>query len=151
MALHDPALLCALIGLARSKRGNAPTPDTDRALIDGLRAAESGGPPASIQRAVENVRRERARLVPGCAACVNPCMRTAEYDLSALVADGEETAAAKALLFSALKLLASRKDAWTQMDLLYRGVELLGVSCGAAHLRPILAEAGAALAAAISA
>ena len=85
--LLQDALTGALIGLARASESSADllTPETDALIQRSLSAcADSSPDDAEIQALLDQVHAEKARLVPDCASCRNPCGHNDDYDLANL-------------------------------------------------------------------
>ena len=77
----------ALIGLARAAAGNAPaTQDTWRLMIEGLFTAVTNVNfnEETIRELICQVRAEKDRLIPNCAACVSRCGHNDDYDMKQL-------------------------------------------------------------------
>lgn len=91
-------LLGALVGLARamdeSNMGAAPLD----AMVQGLRALDSG---TGLEEALEAVRQAKHAAVPDCAVCRNPCGRTEDLDAKELESLPPELRLAKQALLSA--------------------------------------------------
>ena len=81
-------LLPALIGLSRAADASAREPDEAvfSLLREGLERLRSHDPSDLLIR----IQTEKARLVPGCAACASPCGRTADPTPEDLCSDDAE-------------------------------------------------------------
>ena len=69
-------LLPALIGLSRAADASAREPDG--AVFSLLREGLAQGDVPEASCLLARIRTEKARLIPGCAACASPCGRTAD-------------------------------------------------------------------------
>ena len=104
----------ALIGLARATFGNThPTEDTWRLLIRGLSAVSCGEDTdaVALTALIDEVHREKEKLVPSCANCASPCGRNDDYDLNKLSEADAEVRALKSRILSALGDMAAWADA----------------------------------------
>ena len=101
----------ALIGLANATRGNEDLIEahTIELVLKGLAAMleGSGVDDEEMKILVESVRAEKARIVPNCAACINPCGRNADYDMELLRTDREEIRSGKISILSGICRMAA--------------------------------------------
>ena len=100
----------ALIGLANATVGNEDLieEETTDLVLRGL-ALTSGGNGAdddALRALLRAVRAEKARIVPNCAVCINPCGRNADYDMELLWTDREEIRAGKLQILSGVRRMA---------------------------------------------
>lgn len=101
-ALHDE-LIGALVGLSRAAENNPNVTDGTYALFGESLALPEDCPPETFRLQIDAVRAEKHRISPDCAVCMNPCGRTADYDLSDLSANGEEVYALKLALLDEIR------------------------------------------------
>ena len=101
----------ALIGLANATVGNedlieAQTMDL---VLRGLAATLDGSctNDETLKMLLESVRSEKARIVPNCASCKNPCGRNADYDMEFLRTDREEIRSGKFRILSGIREMAA--------------------------------------------
>lgn len=99
----------ALIGLAKASDGHNPAASTHKAMIEGLftTLTNVNFNKETILSQIENVRRERELLIPGCSACASFCSRNDEYDMAELWADDEDIRSLKSLILFGLKGVAA--------------------------------------------
>lgn len=75
----------ALIGLARSTDGNewALKDSTAAIVVEGLFATLTNVnfDNEALQRLIDRVEEEKARLIPDCAVCASPCGKNNDYDM----------------------------------------------------------------------
>ena len=105
----EDALTGELIGLARAVDGNTPAESTHKAAIDGLfvTATNVSFDGEAISRHIENVKAEKARLVPKCGECQSVCSRNDAYDMARLWGDNEDIRSLKSLLLFGLRGMAA--------------------------------------------
>jgi len=98
-----------LIGLARATDGTAPSESTHVALLNGLFATLTNVnfDSNALQRLIENVKEEKAKLVPQCADCDNDCSRNDAYDMMRLWEEEEDVRSLKSLLLFGLRGMAA--------------------------------------------
>lgn len=99
----------ALIGLARASDGHSPAASTHKAMIEGLftTLTNVNFNKETILFQIENVRREKELLIPGCSACASFCSRNDEYDMTRLWTDDEDIRSLKSLILFGLKGVAA--------------------------------------------
>ena len=100
----------ALIGLARATDGNThPTERTYQLLRKGLLAAVGNDEldKRALQSLIEEVRREKGKLVPRCSNCASPCGRNDDYDMAKLRDDREDIRALKVQILAGAQQLAA--------------------------------------------
>ena len=78
-------LLRALIGLARA--ADASVQEPDEAVFSLLREGLARLSDSDSSGLLARIQQEKARLIPGCAACASPCGRTADPTLEDLSSD----------------------------------------------------------------
>lgn len=132
----------ALIGLARSVDGAAPTERTFSVFREGLLAAGAPETDAS-QETARRLREEKWALHPDCRTCRNPCGRRADYAGGA--AETARSPAFKAEILRKAQQLAAVPSAETHAPLLYRAVFSLGEDGDDSWLEGILEELDQAL------
>lgn len=123
LSYHEAAagpLLPALIGLSRAADASAREPDEAvfSLLREGLERLRSHDPSDLLIR----IQTEKARLVPGCAACASPCGRTADPTPEELCSEDAEVLAQKGRILELAGAAASRAPGLT----LLRAVFALG-------------------------
>ena len=98
-----------LIGLAKATEGTAPAESVYKALIDGLFATVTNVNfnDAAISKQIEDVKAEKARLVPQCDDCATVCGRNDSYDLSQLWEANEDIRSLKSLLLFGMRGMAA--------------------------------------------
>lgn len=113
-------LLPALIGLSRAADASAREPDgaVFSLLQEGLERLGSHDPSDFLIR----IQTEKARLIPGCAACASPCGRTADPKPEELCSDDAEVLDRKGRILVLAGAAASRAPGLT----LLRAVFALG-------------------------
>ena len=139
----------ALIGLARAASGNAPSPSTHRAMIEGLftTVTNVNFNEETIRQQIENVTREKNALIPGCA---QPCGRTEDYDMGLLWNADEDIRSLKSLILFGLRGMAAY--AYHAMVLgysdeevntfFYEGMFAIGEDLNMEQLLPIVMKVG---------
>jgi hydroxylamine reductase len=102
-------LIGALIGLARASDRHQTSASTHRAMIEGLftTLTNVNFNEETIRYQIDTVRREKEKLIPGCAACASPCGRNDEYDINILWTDHEDIRSLKSLILFGLKGMAA--------------------------------------------
>lgn len=108
--LYDE-LIGALVGLARASDSNPNVTDDTYALFGGSLALPEGSAPERLRAQIDAVRAEKRRISPDCAVCMNPCGRTADYDLSRMGENGEEVLALKNRLLAEARRIAAELQA----------------------------------------
>ena len=123
LSFHEAAagpLLPALIGLSRAADVSVREPD--EAVFSLLREGlDRLGPPDPSDLLIR-IQAEKARLIPGCAACASPCGRTADPTPEELCSDDAEVLDRKGRILELAKAAASRAPGLT----LLRAVFALG-------------------------
>ena len=142
----------ALIGLARAASGNAPSPSTHRAMIEGLftTITNVNFSEETIRQQIENVTREKNALIPGCGGCARPCGRTEDYDMGLLWNADEDIRSLKSLILFGLRGMAAY--AYHAMVLgysdeevntfFYEGMFAIGEDLNMEQLLPIVMKVG---------
>ena len=137
----------ALIGLANATVGNEDLieEETTDLVLRGL-ALTSGGNGAdddALQALLRAVRAEKARIVPNCASCINPCGRNADYDMELLWTDREEIRSGKLRILLGLRRMAAdgigARDEKSEAFLL-KALRAVGDDWTAESLREIVEE-----------
>lgn len=115
-------VLGALIGLARATDGSEHLINADATGLI-INAFRSEGTEAELLRRIAE---EKAKMVPNCLTCANPCGRTSDYDVSRLQLEPPEIRAEKERILALLHALAAsfsrRHD-----SLFYKGLALIGI------------------------
>ena len=110
VAQLQDALTGALIGLARAA-DNAPDVNegTWRLMIEGLftTVTNVNFNEKTICGLIDRVHAEKARLVPGCAACAAACGRTSDYDMAQLWNAQEDIRSLKSLILFGVRGMAA--------------------------------------------
>ena len=142
----------ALIGLARAADTNAPTASTHRAVIEGLftTLTNVNFNEETVHQQMDAVRREKAALIPDCAACASPCGRTDEYDMRNLWEADEDIRSLKSLILFGLRGMAAYAYhamvlGYTDEEVnrfFYEGLFAVGEDWGMEELLPIVMKVG---------
>ena len=142
----------ALIGLARAADTNAPTASTHRAVIEGLftTLTNVNFNEETVHQQMDAVRREKAALIPDCAACASPCGRTDEYDMGRLWEADEDIRSLKSLILFGLRGMAAYAYhamvlGYTDEEVnrfFYEGLFAVGEDWGMEELLPIVMKVG---------
>ncbi len=130
-ALQDE-LTGALIGLARSVRGDAqPDENTYQLIIEGLFATVTNVnfDDQAICKMTEAVRKEKERLIPQCSSCGSPCGQNEEYDMKELWTEEENIRSLKSLILFGIRGMAAY--AYHALVLGYRDNEVNEFFCEA--------------------
>jgi hydroxylamine reductase len=145
-------LIGALIALARAVSSGQPTDATHRAVIEGLftTLTNVSFDREMILQQLENVRREKNALTPGCSTCGAPCGRTDDYEMEKLWEDNEDIRSLKSLLLFGLKGMAAYAyhalalgytDAEVNM-FFYEGLFAIGEDWNMEQLLPVVMKLG---------
>lgn len=99
----------ALIGLSRACMNQGRTPETDKLILEGLFATVTNVSfnDETLTRLIERVNRQKASLVPGCAACAAPCGSSANYDMERLWTAHEDIRSLKSLILFGIRGMAA--------------------------------------------
>lgn len=110
-------MLRALIGLTRAADASAQEPDEGvfSLLREGLAHLEAPDPPELLAR----IRAEKARLIPGCAACASPCGRTADPTEADLASGGPELLDRKVWVLRSAAAGAAKADGMSLLRALF--------------------------------
>lgn len=102
----------ALIGLSRATFGNEYmiTENTNRALLDGLLAAENSDD-ATLSALIDRVEDAKRALIPLCYECAMPCGKNNAYDMNGFYSGEQDVRSAKADILRAVRALAERTTA----------------------------------------
>ena len=98
-----------LVGLARAADGNELSEDARKAMVDGLFATVTNVnfDDEALNRYIDDVRSEKAKLVPRCGECVSECGRNDAYDMTNLWEEDEDIRSLKSLLLFGLRGMAA--------------------------------------------
>ena len=101
----------ALIGLARATFGSEYmiTENTNRAMLDGLLAAENSDE-STLSALIDRVENAKRALIPLCYECAMPCGKNNAYDMSNFHNGGQDIRSAKADILRAVRTLAGRTN-----------------------------------------
>ena len=143
----------ALIGLARATEGGLQaTEETGKLLIEGLftTVTNVNFNDKTIQDLIDCVHAEKARLVPGCGSCADPCSRTEDYDMEKLWSAQEDIRSLKSLILFGVRgmaayayhamVLGSRSKEVEQF--MHKALFAVGEDWGLGDLLPIVLEVG---------
>ena len=101
----------ALIGLARSTDGNewALKDSTAAIVVEGLFATLTNVnfDNEALQRLIDRVEEEKARLIPDCAVCASPCGKNNDYDMEKLWTADEDIRSLKSLILFGIRGMAA--------------------------------------------
>ena len=103
-------LMGALIGLARAAEGGIQaTEETEKLLIEGLftTVTNVNFNDNTIRKLIDRAHAEKARLVPGCGNCADPCSRTEDYDMEKLWNAQEDIRSLKSLILFGVRGMAA--------------------------------------------
>lgn len=141
-----------LIGLARACDGNEPTDITYKSIIDGLftTVTNVSFDDEAIKQQIENIRYEKAKLVPQCSGCASPCIRNSAYDMEKLWNSDEDIRSLKSLILFGLRGMAAyAHHAWVlgkKSDevnrFFYKGLFLIGEELSTNDLLDLAMELG---------
>lgn len=106
------ALTGALIGLSRAMEGKThPTAYTFALLCRGLAASADPEPgKKSTEALIDEIHREKERLVPRCGICSHPCGRNNDYDMQAMNDTDDETCLLRSAILTALQKTAQQLE-----------------------------------------
>ncbi len=107
-ALQDE-LTGALIGLAKACGNNTPTDNSTRLIIEGLftTITNVNFNNATIQKMINRVREEKAKIVPGCSTCAFPCGNTDDFDMKNIWETDEDIRSLKSLILFGIRGMAA--------------------------------------------
>lgn len=99
----------ALIGLARACSNNPRTPETDRLILEGLftTVTNVNFNNETLRTLIDQVNREKERIVPNCSSCASRCGGTDNYDMSRLWNGDEDIRSLKSLILFGLRGMAA--------------------------------------------
>ena len=141
-----------LIGLARAADGPSPDQNTHSAIINGLFATMTNVSfdDETLKAQIEEVKAQKAILVPQCSDCAKPCSRNDAYDMSQLWEENEDIRSLKSLLLFGLRGMAAyahhayalgkSDDAVTEF--FYKGLFAIGEEKTADELLSLVMELG---------
>lgn len=116
-------ILSSLTGLVRSIEGNEDliSQDTVRMIQDSLVTIGQGEADENVtQHLVSVLAKEKHRLAPDCAACMNHCGRTDNWNPDSLDSCPEEVRALKIQLISlSIRLAQEKKDTMLIIRMIY--------------------------------
>ena len=152
-ALQDE-LTGTLIGLARASDGNTDllTPETDALIQQALFTCVTNVnfEDDTIRMLLDRVHAEKARLVPDCSVCQNPCGHNDDYDMANLWNAQEDIRSLKSLILFGIRGMAAyvyhaavlgyRDEEVNRF--FYRALFTLGEDTDAEHLIPIALQVG---------
>ncbi len=139
--MDDKKILSALIGLAGAMSNNGRTDTTDEVVIDALTCVKSDN--TDIENAVEQIHKEKNKISPNCASCMNPCGNTSDYDMSHWHESVPEILRAKERTWSELKRVILEKNnegKRTLPDVAYRIIVYLGYDMEPAEYSNLMEE-----------
>lgn len=148
------ALTGALIGLARASDGNRDllTEETDALIQQGLFACVTNVnfEDAAIRELIHRVHREKARLVPDCSTCQNPCGHNDDYDMKHIWNAQEDIRSLKSLILFGIRGMAAYAYHASVLGyrdgeinrFFYRALFLLGEESSVDALLPVALEVG---------
>ncbi|MGL5259323.1 MAG: hydroxylamine reductase [Lachnospiraceae bacterium] len=98
-----------LIGLARTVSGNVPTQSTHKIIIDGLftTVTNVNFNNETLQILIEQIQKEKAKLIPKCMECASPCSKNEPYDMKRLWEDDEDIRSLKSLILFGIRGMAA--------------------------------------------
>lgn len=151
-ALQDQ-LTGALIGLARASDGHATAESTHRAMLEGLFTTITNVcfDAQAVQRQIDAVHAEKAKLLPGCSGCASPCSHNDDYDMEKLWQEPDaDVKSLKSLLLFGLRGMAAyayhaRVLGYSDAEVdgfFYRGMFAIGEDVGTEELLPLVMETG---------
>ena len=132
-------LVGALVGLARATDNNEDkiTDETLRLITEGLMTSANDILPESyVEKIIEEVRREKFRIVPDCETCANPCGRTLDLeDVAGIFERFDDASSIKAVILNCLQSIASNQMQVPDLpekvegfyDLMRRGLFYIGL------------------------
>lgn len=100
----------ALIGLARATDGNTqPTANTYKLIIKGLftTITNVNFNAETITALIDEVHAEKAKLVPNCSTCADPCGRNNDYDMEKVWNAEEDIRSLKSLILFGIRGMAA--------------------------------------------
>lgn len=149
-ALLQDELTGALIGLARAANNNLPTASTNRAMIEGLftTITNVNFDSDSVQRRIDKVHEEKAKLAPQCSCCQSAC--SDDYDMKKLWGDNEDIRSLKSLILFGLRGMAAYASHALILgyaddevnNFFYKGLLAVGSDLGMDGLLPLVMETG---------
>lgn len=142
----------ALIGLAKSCQNNEKTENTDRIIIEGLSSTITNAaiPPETLREMIQAVHEEKARIVPDCSSCMNPCGNTSDYDMKELQNAPEDIRSLKSLILLVIRTMAAYAYralvlGYTDPDInlfFYKALSMISYDLEIEDLLPVVLEAG---------
>lgn len=98
--MREDKIISALIGLVGACGNNPKTENTDRLLIKALASVSDT---QDISKTVDEIRKEKNLISPGCAVCKMPCGNTSDYDMSRIYTAEAEIRNAKLHILSEIQ------------------------------------------------
>lgn len=141
----------ALIGLARATDGNEHliSSASTAVIVKSLSAMLTGDAP--LEALLEQVEREKRKMVPDCFLCANPCGKNSDYDMRQLQNEQEVVRSLKTLLLFGIRSMAVCAQQAAGLGLhedavdrfFYKALIIIGMDDWEAEaLLPIVAEMG---------
>ena len=151
-ALQDQ-LTGALVGLARASDGHATAESTHRAMLEGLFTTITNVcfDAQAVQRQIDAVHAEKAKLLPGRSGCASPCSHNDDYNMEKLWQEPDaDVKSLKSLLLFGLRGMAAyayhaRVLGYSDAEVdgfFYRGMFAIGEDVGTEELLPLVMETG---------
>ena len=149
-ALLQDELTGALVGLARAMEGKAPTASANRVMIEGLftTITNVNFDNDAVQRQIDAVHAEKAKLAPQCACCGSSCC--GDYDMKQLWNENEDIRSLKSLILFGLRGMAAYAFhalmlGYTDEEVsgfFYQGLSAVGGDSDMNGLLPLVIETG---------
>ncbi|MDL2215543.1 hydroxylamine reductase [Ruminococcaceae bacterium OttesenSCG-928-N02] len=144
----------ALVSLARIAQDNTPTEKTDRLVLEGLftTITNVNFDDATVQKYIDEVHAETAKLIGGCAGCTGCSAASGDYDMANMWNADEDVRSLKSLILFGMRGMAAY--AYHALVLgytdpvvtafFYKGLAALGEEWGMNELLPLSMECGKA-------
>lgn len=149
-ALLQDELTGALIGLARTANNNVPGESANRAIIEGLftTVTNVNFDSDAVQRQIDRVHEEKAKLAPQCACCSSNCGD--DYDMKELWGGNEDIRSLKSLILFGMRGIAAYAFHALMLgytddvvnNFFYKGLLAVGSDLGMDDLLPLVMETG---------
>lgn len=99
----------ALIGLARAVDGNTPTESTNRVMLEGLftTITNVNFNNETLRQKIEEVQKEKSKLIPACSSCASKCVRNDDVDMKAVWEANEDIRSLKSLILFGIRGMAA--------------------------------------------
>lgn len=121
MKMQGERIISALIGLVGAVSNNGKTEQTDGVIRDAFMRLEDS---AAEEETVRKIHAEKFTVAPDCAACLNPCGNTSDYDMTQFYEADEQSIKAKLALIAAIR--DSLCSSETVPETVYQGIAYLG-------------------------